>query len=113
MNPEFPIYIPSKGRSKSRLTMKLFDALQVPYKVIVEEDEYSDYANVLGKKKLLVLDAKYQRDYDPYCELTDNESRGSGPARNFAWDHAVAKKHSHHWIVDDNIETLWRMNQNW
>ena len=37
------------------------------------------------------------------------ESRGSGPARNFAWDHAVASGSERHWIIDDNINGFARM----
>jgi len=112
MNPEHPIYIPSKGRHDTRLTMKVFDRLRVPYTVVVEEQEYADYAAVVEKKRLLVLDAKYQRDYDPYCKLKPYESRGSGPARNFIWDHAIANGHAWHWVIDDNIECFFRMNRN-
>lgn len=112
MNPEFPIYIPSKGRHQSRLTMKVFDRLKIPYRVIVEEAEYPAYASVIDKTKLLVLDPQYQRDYDPFWKLPDGESKGSGPARNFGWDHAVANGHAWHWMIDDNIEMFMRMNRN-
>lgn len=112
MNPEFPIYIASKGRADTRLTMKVFERLRVPYRVIVERPEYESYAAVIDPKKLMVLDPKYQRDYEPYCNLQPHESRGSGPARNFAWDHAMANGHAWHWIIDDNIECFFRMNRN-
>ena len=31
------------------------------------------------------------------------------PARNFAWDHAVASGSERHWIIDDNINGFARM----
>ena len=42
-NPQFPLYIPSKGRFKKRLTIKALENMKVPYHVIVEEQEYKDY----------------------------------------------------------------------
>lgn len=112
MNPQFPIYIPSKGRHESRLTMKVLDKLGVPYRVVVEEQEHAAYAAVIDKRKLLVLDPAYQRDYDAMVSLKDGESRGSGPARNFAWEHSLSKGAAWHWVVDDNIRLFCRMNHN-
>lgn len=112
MNPNFPVYIPSKGRWESRLTVKVFNFIKVPYYVIVEEQEYKNYCDVIDKKNILVLDKKYQRDYDAYSELGIKESKGSGPARNFGWDHSVANGHAWHWMVDDNIDMFFRLNKN-
>lgn len=112
MNPQFPIYIPSKGRAGTRLTMKVFDHIKVPYRVIVEKTEYDQYAAVIDPKRLLILDPIYQKEFDPCCRLEPHQSRGSGPARNFAWDHSMSEGHAWHWIVDDNIECFFRMNRN-
>ena len=112
MNPLFPIYIPSKGRHDSRYTVRHLDAMNVPYRVIVEASDYPAYAAVIDPTKLLVLDPAYQRDYDACMELAEGQSKGSGPARNFAWDHAVAAGYERHWIVDDNIKGFFRLNDN-
>lgn len=112
MNPRYPIYIPSKGRADTRLTMNALDAMSVPYHVIVEEQEHAAYAAVIGPEKLLVLDPAYQRDYDACMALTSEQSRGSGPARNFAWDHAKALGADRHWVVDDNIRGFLRLAHN-
>lgn len=112
MQPQFPIYIPSKGRADSRLTMRHLDRMGVPYQVIVEEQEFDDYAAVIDRSKLLVLDRAYQERYDAFTDLEPGESKGSGPARNFAWDHSIAAGASHHWIVDDNIRGFFRLNAN-
>lgn len=112
MNPQFPIYIPSKGRASSRLTMRHLDRMSVPYHVIVESQEYSEYAAVLDRAKLLVLDRAYQERYDTFDDLGDSKSKGPGPARNFAWDHAVAAGAAWHWVVDDNIRGFFRLNEN-
>ena len=56
---QFPIYIPSKGRADSRLTIKALEEMGVPYTVVVEEQEYSEYAKVVPKKNILVLDKTF------------------------------------------------------
>lgn len=99
MNPRYPLYIPSKGRWESRLTMKTLDRMGVPYLVTVEPQEFEAYAEVIPSDKLLKL---------PFSNL----GQGSIPARNFIWDHAVAAGHSRHWILDDNIGGFNRMNHN-
>jgi len=112
MNPQFPIYIPSKGRADSRITMSHLDAMGVDYRVIVEHQEFDEYAAVIDRSKLLVLDPAYQRDFDPCMDLMPGQSTGSGPARNFAWDHAAAAGAEFHWVVDDNIKGFFRLNHN-
>jgi hypothetical protein len=112
MNPNFPVYIPSKGRFDSRLTIKALDELGTPYRVVVEEQEFKNYSAVIDPKKLLVLDKRYQRDYNAFYPLRDDESRGPGPARNFIWDHAIACGAEWHWVVDYNIKSFHRLNQN-
>ena len=49
-NPQFPLYIPSKGRFKQRLTVKALETMKVPYTIIVEEQEYNDYVSFINKK---------------------------------------------------------------
>lgn len=112
MNPRFPIYIPSKGRSDSRITMTHLDAMGVPYRVIVEPQEFDAYAAVLPADRLLVLDPAYKAAYEVCDEFGLSKSTGSGPARNFAWDHAAAAGADYHWVVDDNIKGFFRLNHN-
>jgi hypothetical protein len=114
MNPRFPIYIPSKGRHDTRLTMRHLDAMGVPYHVIVEQQELPAYAAVIDPAKLLVLDPAYQERYDSRDSAGDAKgvSKGSGPARNFAWDHAVASGAKWHWVMDDNIRGFYRTRKN-
>jgi hypothetical protein len=64
MNPKFPLYIVSKGRWQSRLTSKALEAMHVPYYIVVEKQEYENYAAVIDPKKVLILDKKYQDKYD-------------------------------------------------
>lgn len=112
MNPQFPVYIVSKARFETRLTSKALEALGCPYFIIVEKQEYKDYCAVIDKAKVLVLDKKYQRDYDTFDQIGDAKGKGPGPARNFAWDHAIASGHPWHWVMDDNIQGFYRWNLN-
>ena len=43
MNPKYPIYVVSKGRWDSRLTVKSLERMKVPYFVVVEEQEHEQY----------------------------------------------------------------------
>lgn len=112
MNPSFPIYIVSKGRFESRLTSRAFETMGVPYSIVVEQQEYKSYCAVIDPAKVLVLDPAYQRNYDTFSDLGVKESTGSGPARNFVWDHAIAAGAPWHWVVDDNISGFYRWNKN-
>lgn len=112
MNPRFPVYIVSKGRYETAITMRHLDRMAVPYYVVVEEAEFAAYAAALGADKLLVLDPSYQERYETCDELGAERSRGPGPARNFAWDHAVASGAEWHWVMDDNIKGFFRLNRN-
>ncbi len=112
MNPRFPIYIVSKGRWKSRLTSKALDSMGVDYKIIIESQEFEDYANEVGAEKLLVLPNKYLKDYDTFWSREEDNRTGPGAARNFAWDHSIAKGFGFHWVMDDNLDAFHRMNRN-
>ena len=111
MNPRFPLYIPSKGRAHYSLTSAALTHMGVPHRIVVEPQEYDEYASVLGKDMLLVLDMGYKLRYDT-CDNGDHVRTGSGPARNFIWDHAVSEGHAWHWIMDDNIRCFYRLARN-
>lgn len=112
MNPQFPIYIVSKGRWQSRLTSKALERMNVPYKIIIEEQEYEKYQEVIDKNKILILPKKYQDDYDTFDDLGYTKSKGPGAARNFAWEHSISEGHSWHWVMDDNLDAFHRLNRN-
>jgi hypothetical protein len=111
-NPQFPLFIPTKGRADSRLTAKVLEEMGVFYTVVVEEQEYDTYAEHIDKKKILVLDKKYQDNYDTCDELGNTKSKGPGPARNFIWDYSIKQGHKWHWVMDDNIKLFRRWNKN-
>ena len=112
MNPQFPLYVVSKGRAESRLTSKALERANIPYSIVIEEAEYDDYSAVIDPAKILILDPKYQDVYEPLDDLGRTKSLGPGPARNFVWDHANDRGYAWHWVMDDNIRQWFRMNHN-
>lgn len=99
MNPKYPVYIVSKGRWEKRVTARYLDRMSVPYRIVIEPQEYANYAAVIEPRKILTL---------PFSNL----GQGSIPARNWVWDHAKDGGHARHWILDDNIEGFYRYNGN-
>jgi len=111
--PQFPLYIPSKSRYETNFTANYLDYMGVPYRLVVEPDEYYHYLSTIGdKKKLLVLDMSYKEKYDLCDDIGLEFTTGSGPARNFIWDHSISEGHKYHWIMDDNIRSFRRLNKN-
>ena len=99
MNPDYPVYIISKGRWEKRLTSKALELMSMPYRIVIEPQEYEQYSAVIDPKKILVL---------PFSNL----GQGSIPARNWVWEHSISEGAARHWILDDNIENFKRFNRN-
>ena len=75
--PQYPIYIPSKGRAEQCLTARCLVNDGVPFKLVVEEQEFDQYAERYGEKNLIVL---------PFS------NQGSViPARNWIKEHATVE----------------------
>ena len=99
MNPKYPIYVISKGRWESRLTVKALLKRNIPHKVVIEPQEYDQYAAVIDPKTILVL---------PFSNLR----QGSIPVRNWVWEHSVEQGAQRHWILDDNIRSFVLLRKN-
>jgi hypothetical protein len=115
MLPQFPIYLPTKGRHSVRLTSKYLSYLKIPHHLVVEEQEANLYREAIkgnAYPKVVVLDRKYQDEYDTFDTLGDTKSKGPGPARNFAWDHSISEGHKWHWVMDDNLRSFRRTHKN-
>jgi hypothetical protein len=109
--PRFPIYIVSKGRYLTNPTSKTLNKMSINYFVIVEKNEYEDYKKIIDEKKLLILPQKFKDEYDTFWN-DDDPRTGPGPARNFAWEHSIQQGFEYHWVLDDNIESFERFNNN-
>src|SRR5215472_16416005 len=85
MNPSYPIYVVSKGRWRSRLTVKCLEDIGVPYRIVVEEQECASYAEVIDCRKILVLPQRYIDEYDIVADIGQAGRTGPGATRNFCW----------------------------
>ena len=99
INPRYPVYVISKSRWESRLTVKALEKMAVPYTLVIEPQEYDQYAAVVDPQKIKRL---------PFSNL----GLGSIPARNWVWEHALMRGAERHWILDDNISGFYRLHDN-
>lgn len=97
MNPKYPVFVPSKGRWKTPYTIRALEKVNVPFKVVVEEQEEKDYANVVGNDNILIL---------------PHRDKGLVVTRNWIWDYAKSLGAERFWTFDDNIRTFYRLEGN-
>ena len=97
MNPRFPVFIPTKGRADSRMTIKMFQKIGVPFTVFVEEQERDLYAQHVPEEMIHVL---------------PHRDKGLTVTRNYIWDYAERCGQEWFWTFDDNIDGLFRFNHN-
>lgn len=98
MNLRYPVYVPTKGRWDSALTIKSLELMCVPYFAVIQPQELRHYRPVVKSGKVLLLPVGLN---------------GIVPARNWIKDHAVNVLGSaRHWQIDDNIDGFYRLNEN-
>ena len=98
--PRYPIYIPSVGRWGDPRTSHALQAINVPHYVVVEPAQHDNYAAVLGEDRLLILPEDYSL-----------KNTGSIPARNWIWEHSLARGDARHWVIDDNVSGFLRVHR--
>jgi len=96
--PRYPVYIISKGRADTILlhTAGYLAFDYVPFRVVIEPQDFDDYAQMIPEDRILVL---------PFSNL----GKGGTPARNWVWEHSIKEGHERHWILDDNIRRIYRL----
>lgn len=98
MNPEYPVFIPTKGRYESAYTIKAFEAINVSFHAVVQPQEYDHYAKVIkDTSRIIVLPSTID---------------GLVPTRNWIWDYAQSLGVRYFWTFDDNIRCFYRLYQN-
>lgn len=103
--PKYPIYIVSKGRHETMITSRSLSRMRVPHYIVIEPQDEENYESALDTF-----------DIRPYVTLLiapfSNHGDGPGRARNWAWDHSIALGAESHWVLDDNIHDLYRLERN-
>tara|TARA_R110000824_G_scaffold41370_3_gene123170 strand:+ start:1477 stop:2328 length:852 start_codon:yes stop_codon:yes gene_type:complete len=97
MKNKYTIYIPTRGRFDSRLTMKALDKIGIEYKIVIEETELKQYLTILPREQILVL---------PFID------KGLVGSRNWIKEYSTKKGENRHWQMDDNIDGFVRLNRN-
>ncbi len=96
---KYPIYVISKGRYDTNVTARNLDLLGIDYNLVVEPQELDQYKAAKLKGKIYPL---------PFSNL----GQGSIPARNWCWEHSIENSAPRHWILDDNIQGFYQLNNN-
>lgn len=112
--PQFPLYIPSKGRHEYMITSKALSKMGVPHFVIAEPQEVQAYREASEGLlcEIIELDMSFKERYETCDSLGLSKSTGPGPARNFAWEHSKQNGFAWHWVMDDNLQYFSRMHRN-
>jgi len=72
MNPQYPIYIVSKGRWDSRLTSKALESIKVPYHIVIIKRKWRrwqhsvDYSRFKNNKPILRKDILLENKVNNY-----------------------------------------------
>ena len=116
--PQYPIYIVSKGRSYLYNLHSSFwlSIMKIHHYICVEPSDFENYSNCkLNESEychILQMDMSYKGKYNTLSDTLGNvNSTGSGAARNFCADHAKSNGFHWCWILDDNIHgfhRIWR-----
>jgi hypothetical protein len=98
MNPDYPVFVPTKGRYKTPFTIKALESRRIPYTAVIEKQEYDFYKPVVKTGSILVL---------------PHQNKGLTVTRNWIWDYAQHElKTPYFWTMDDNIKNFYRLHQN-
>jgi len=97
MNPRYPVFVPTKGRWETPYTIRALEHLGVPYKAVVEPQEFDNYAAVLNPENVIVL---------------PHSNKGLVATRNWIWDYAEGLGVERFWTMDDNISEFYRLHDN-
>lgn len=92
--------------------MKALQEMNVPFQIVVEQQERDLYSSVIDEAQILTLPTRYLDEYETCDEFGRTKSVGAGAARNFCWDHSIANGHLWHWVMDDNLDAFHRVNNN-
>lgn len=87
----FPIYIPSRGRADTATTPRLLQESGVPFILVVEPQDQTQYRQHFPDSEIFVM---------------QENNQGISYARNACLSHAQQSNKQFHWQVDDNIRSF-------
>jgi hypothetical protein len=109
MKPRYPVYVPSKGRYDSGLTMKLLLKDECPFYLVVEPQETDEYGKRYGYERLLILPWSGNDEVrQAFTAERGIENGGLIAVRNWIKEHSITAGHQRHWQLDDNIQYIKR-----
>ena len=97
MQNRYPIFIPTKNRWKTPLTIRAFDRIGADYRIVIEEQQFREYSKIVPKERILIL---------------PHRDKGLTVTRNWIWDYAQEQGYKRFWTFDDNISEFYRLNRN-
>lgn len=100
--PQFPFYIPTKGRPHQQLTAKLLLDLGITPTLVVQQSELDQYQAANPQCQVISWPQEYLDNYEKTPELDPHPTTGA--AHNYMWTHAREAGYSHHWTMDDNLK---------
>ncbi len=93
LEPKYPIFIPSKGRSDKAMTISMFLKDDVDFHIVVEPQDVENYEQ-FGRDRLLIL---------------PENDQGLVYARNWIKEYSISQGHERHWQFDDDIRKMRRI----
>lgn len=97
MKNKYPIFIPTKGRYATPITINMFKSHGVKFKIVIEKQEYEQYSKIVDKSDIIVV---------------PHQNEGLTVTRNWIWDYAEYMQYEKFWTFDDNIGRVYRWNRN-
>lgn len=87
-NPSYTFYIPSKGRANTIKTSKVLNSFNIPFKLVVEPQDYEAYVYNFGEDSVLSLDQNNQGIYY---------------VRKWIKEYSSSIGEDYHWQLDDDL----------
>ena len=53
MKNKYPVFIPTKGRYETPITIKMFQEHNIDFKIVIEKQEFEQYSKIVDKSKIL------------------------------------------------------------
>ena len=89
----YPVLIPSKARAKTCSSCYQLQQYKIPFNIFIYQEDFKDYSKYFSKNNLIVV---------------PKNIRGITPKRQYILDYARQKKYSWFWMMDDDIDKLYR-----